>query len=339
MAAWSRATFLLVISLTLAACGSAPRKPEAPIAQQPVPVVAPVVAPVGVPPSLLPPPPPPPRPIVIPPPKIALVLGGGAARGFAHVGVIKMLESQGLAPDMIVGTSAGSVVGALYAAGITGFDLQRRALDLDEKSVSDWALPNRGFIKGESLQKYINEAVKGRTIDKLAKPLGIVATDLHSGESVVFRRGNTGMAVRASSSVPGVFQPVTIDGREFVDGGLTSPVPVRAARDMGADIVIAVDISQEPLRAKVQGTIDVLLQTFLIMGRTIAAQELQSADVVVSPATAELASASFDSRHLAILEGEKAALAAVPRIRERIAAREDRLRKAAQAAQAAQRLQ
>jgi NTE family protein len=339
MAAWARASFLLGISLTLAACGSAPRKPDVPIAQQPVPVVAPVVAPVGVPPSLLPPPPPPPRPIVIPPPKIALVLGGGAARGFAHVGVIKMLESQGLAPDIIVGTSAGSVVGALYAAGITGFDLQRRALDLDEKSVSDWALPNRGFIKGESLQKYINDAVKGRAIDKLAKPLGVVATDLHSGESVVFRRGNTGMAVRASSSVPGVFQPVTIDGREFVDGGLTSPVPVKAARDMGADIVIAVDISQEPLRAKVQGTIDVLLQTFLIMGRTIAAQELQSADVVVSPATAELASASFDSRHLAILEGEKAALAAVPRIRERIAAREDRLRKAAQAAQAAQRLQ
>ena len=330
-----RSTLLLITALLLTACGSAPRKPEPPVAQQPV-ITTPVAPPVVVPP---PPPPPTPRPIVIPPPKIALVLGGGAARGFAHVGVIKMLESQGLAPDIIVGTSAGSVVGALYAAGITGFDLQRRALDLDEKSVSDWALPNRGFIKGESLQKYINDAVKGRAIDKLAKPLGVVATDLHSGESVVFRRGNTGMAVRASSSVPGVFQPVTIDGREFVDGGLTSPVPVKAARDMGADIVIAVDISQEPLRAKVQGTIDVLLQTFLIMGRTIAAQELQSADVVVSPATAELASANFDSRNLAILEGEKAALAAVPRIRERIAAREDRLRKAAQAAQAAQRQQ
>ena len=321
------APFLLV-ALLLTACGSAPRKPEAPVAPPPPVVTTPPVVPEP------PPPKPPPRPIVIPPPKIALVLGGGAARGFAHVGVIKMLESQGLAPDIIVGTSAGSVAGALYAAGFTGFELQRRALEMDEKSISDWALPNRGFIKGESLQKYINDAVKGRTIEKLPKPLGIVATDLHSGESVVFRRGNTGMAVRASSSVPGVFQPVVIDGREFVDGGLTSPVPVRAARDMGADIVIAVDISQEPLRAKVQGTIDVLLQTFLIMGRTIAAQELQAADVVVSPATAELATASFDSRHLAILEGEKAALAAVPRIRERIAAREERLRKAAQAQQA-----
>ena len=324
------APVLLIVALLLAACGSAPRKSEPAVTPQPPPVVTPVAAPEPKPV----PPTPPPRPIVIPPPKIALVLGGGAARGFAHVGVIKMLESQGLAPDLIVGTSAGSVAGALYAAGFTGFELQRRALEIDEKSVSDWALPNRGFIKGESLQKYINDAVKGRPIEKLAKPLGVVATDLHSGESVVFRRGNTGMAVRASSSVPGVFQPVVIDGREFVDGGLTSPVPVKAARDMGADIVIAVDISQEPLRAKVQGTIDVLLQTFLIMGRTIAAQELQGADVVISPVTAELASASFESRNLAILEGEKAALAAVPRIRERIAAREERLRRAAQAQKA-----
>lgn len=269
-------------------------------------------------------------PVVIPPPKIALVLGGGAARGFAHVGVIKILESQNLVPDIVVGTSAGSVVGALYAAGYTGFELQRRALDLDEKAVSDWALPNRGFIKGESLQNYMNEAVKGLPIERLKKPLGVVATDLHSGAQVVFRRGNTGMAVRASSSVPGVFQPVTIDGREFVDGGVTSPVPVRAAHDMGADIIVAVDISKEPQRSKVEGTIDVLLQTFLIMGRALAAQELQSADIVIVPATAELTTASFESRHLAILEGEKAALAIVPRLREKIAEREARLRKAAQ---------
>lgn len=282
------------------------------------------VDPVPVPPVA------PPLPeIVIPPPRIALVLGGGAARGFAHVGVIKVLEAQGFTPDLVVGTSAGSVVGALYAGGFSGFDLQRRAMDLDEKAVSDWALPNRGFIKGESLQNYINDAVKQLPIERLAKPLGVVATDLHSGEQVVFRRGNTGMAVRASSSVPGVFQPVTIDGREFVDGGLTSPVPVKAARDMGADIVIAVDIAKEPQRSKVRDTIDILMQTFLIMGRAIAAQELLTADVVIVPATHELTTASFESRHLAILEGEKAALAAIPKLRQRIAEREARLRKAA----------
>ncbi len=269
---------------------------------------------------------------VVPPPRIALVLGGGAARGFAHVGVIKVLEAQGLAPDIVVGTSAGSVVGALYASGLSGYELQRRAMELDEKSVSDWALPNRGFLKGESLQTYINEAVRGKTIEQMPRALGVVATDLRSGQQTVFRRGNTGMAVRASSSVPGVFQPVTISGREYVDGGLTSPVPVQAARDMGADIVVAVDIAKNPERAKVRDTIDVLLQTFLIMGRAIAAQELRSADVVVLPATEELATADFQSRHLAVLEGEKAALQVIPALRRKIEERAQRLRQEARAA-------
>ena len=337
----SRRTLGLAVLLTLlllSACAVTP-KPSKPVstagtqsAQAPIgdDGGAPVV-PVTTPPKVMPPlaEPPPAVEIVIPPPKIALVLGGGAARGFAHVGVIKVLESQQLKPSILVGTSAGSVVAALNAAGFGGFDLQRRALDLDEKAVSDWALPNRGFIKGESLQNYINEAVHGRPIEQLAVPLGVVATDLRTGEPIVFRRGNTGMAVRASSSVPGVFQPVTIQGREFVDGGLTSPVPVKAARDMGADIVIAVDISKNPLRSRVEGTIDVLLQTFLIMGRAIAAQEMLAADVVISPATDELTTASFESRNLAILEGERAALAAVPKIRQKIAEREERLHREA----------
>lgn len=326
-----RIASLLSLALVSILAGCATPKP--PASQPEVPIRGPEV--VRVEPAVVPPVAPPLPEIVIPPPRIALVLGGGAARGFAHVGVIKVLEAQGFVPDIVVGTSAGSVVGALYAGGNTGFDLQRRAFALDEKAMSDWALPNRGFIKGESLQNYINEAVKQQPIERLAKPLGIVATDLHSGEQMVFRRGNTGMAVRASSSVPGVFQPVTIDGREFVDGGLTSPVPVKAARDMGADIVIAVDISKEPQRANVSGTIDILLQTFLIMGRAIAAQELQTADVVILPATKELTTASFESRHLAILEGEKATLAAIPKLRQRIAERDARLRKAAQEARAA----
>jgi NTE family protein len=298
----------------VAGCGTIPEKPRDTQAVQEQPVTA--VTPE-------------PPEIVIPPPKIALVLGGGAARGFAHVGVIKMLESQGIVPDLVVGTSAGSVVGALYAAGYSGFELQRVALELDEKAVSDWALPNRGFLKGESLQNFINAAVKGRPLESLPRPLGIVATDLATGEQIVFRRGNVGMAVRASSSVPGVFQPVLIAGREYVDGGLTSPVPVRAARDMGAELVVAVDISKDPQTSKVGDTIDVLLQTFTIMGRAIAAQELQGADVVIAPDTRELKSASFDSRHLAIMEGEKAALAALPNLRQKVADREARLRKAA----------
>ena len=147
-------------------------------------------------------------------PRIALVLGGGAVRGFAHIGVIKTLEAHGIVPDMVVGTSAGSVVGALYAGGYSGFELQKIAFQLDQESVGDWALPDRGFIKGEMLQNFINKTLQNRPIERLNKTFAAVTTELQTGEMAVFRRGNTGMAVRASSSIPGVFQPVSIGGKE-----------------------------------------------------------------------------------------------------------------------------
>jgi NTE family protein len=252
-------------------------------------------------------------------PKIALALGGGAARGFAHIGVIKALEAHGIVPDMVIGTSSGSFVGALYASGYGGFDLQRVALQLEDTVIADWSLPDRGFIKGEALQNFVNHAVQNRTMEKLNKPLAVVATDLQSGEPVVFRTGNTGMAVRASSSVPGVFQPVTISGREYVDGGLVSPVPVRAARSMGADLVIAVYISNNPRLGKTKDSFDVMLQTFAIMGQSIAGYELPEADIVIRPDTGRIRSTGFEDRHLAIIEGEKAGLAAIAAIKQKIA--------------------
>lgn len=294
-----RLTLLLLVA-ALAGCTTLPRSPE------PAPKPEPIVE--------LPQP-----EVKSGPPKIALALGGGAARGFAHVGVIKALESQGIVPDIIVGTSAGSFVGALYAAGYSAFDLQRVALQLDDSVVSDWTLPDRGFIKGAALQNFVNHAVQNRPLEKLNTPFAAVVTDLQTGEEVVFRVGNTGMAVRASSSVPGVFQPVTINGHDYVDGGLTSPVPVRAARNMGADIVIAVDISSRPGFGKTKDTIDVLMQTFSIMGRSIRSYELAGADVVIRPDTGAIKPADFNSRHLAILEGERAGLAAIPAIRQKIA--------------------
>lgn len=260
-----------------------------------------------------------PAPLPKPPLKIALALGGGAARGFAHIGVIKALEAQGIVPDMVVGTSAGSVVGALYASGMSGFELQNLALTMQENMLADWTLPNRGVLKGEALQDFINQKVKNLSIQKMPKPLGVVATDLQSGEKVLFRRGDTGMAVRASSAVPGVFQPVEISGRDYVDGGLTSPVPAQVARSMGADFVIAVDISSVSRRGKLSGTLDVLLQTFAIMGHTISSHELEDADVVIRPQTAAVSSTDFEDRHLAILEGEKAAAAAMPELKARLA--------------------
>ena len=268
--------------------------------------------------------PPVPLPTPKPPLRIALVLGGGAARGFAHIGVIKALEAQGIVPGMVVGTSAGSVVGALYAAGMGGFELQKLALGMEESMVADWTLPDRGVLKGEALQDFINQKVRNLPIQKLPKPLGVVATDLQSGEMVLFRQGNTGMAVRASSAVPGVFQPVNINGRDYVDGGLTSPVPAQAARAMGADFVIAVDISNVNRRDKLTGTLDVLLQTFAIMGHAISHYQLEDADVVIRPKTSSVSSTDFADRNLAILEGEKAAAAVMPELKAKLARAQQR---------------
>lgn len=251
-------------------------------------------------------------------PKIAIALGGGAARGFAHIGVIKTLESHGINPQIVAGTSVGSVVGVLYAAGYNGFELQKIAFQLEESSVGDWVLPDRGFIKGEQLQNFINRSLLNKPIERLEKTFAAVATDLGNGEPVVFRRGNAGVAVRASSSVPGVFQPVRINGHEYVDGGLTSPIPVKVARSLGADLVIAVDISSRPKYAKVSDSVDVLLQTFSIMGQTLGQYELANADVVVRPNIGAMGSTDFEQKHQAIMEGERAALAALPHIRSAI---------------------
>jgi NTE family protein len=264
-------------------------------------------------------PPPAVAPALRPAAKIALVLGGGAARGFAHVGVIKALEAQGIVPDIVVGTSAGAVVGGLYAAGYSGFELQKLVLQLEESQFSDWSLPDRGVLKGEALQNFVNNAVGQRPLEKFSKLLAVVATDLNSGEAIVFRTGNTGMAIRASSSVPGLFQPVAIHGREYVDGGLVSPVPVRVARSLGADFVIAVDISALPKYGKTQSTIDVMLQTFSIMSQSISRRELPEADIVIRPHTPDLRATDFQDRHLAVLEGEKAVAAILPELKARLA--------------------
>ena len=259
------------------------------------------------------PPPPSPAPI-----KIGLALGGGAARGFAHIGVIKALEAQGIVPDIIVGTSAGAVVGALYASGRSGFDLQKIALDMDRSNVFDWNLSLRGPLKGEPLRKFVGDAVAGRSLEKLPRRFAVVATELGSGELTVFRKGDTGWAVQASAAVPGVFQPVAIGGREFVDGGLTSPVPARVARQLGADFVIAVDISAKPRDGHSGNSLDLLLQTLAIMGQTISRQELSEANVVIRPATADLSATQLEDRHRAILEGEKAAASAMAELKDKL---------------------
>ena len=247
-------------------------------------------------------------PIIIKNPVIGLALGGGAARGFAHIGVIKVLEANGIKPQIIVGTCAGSVIGAIYATGISGNELQQIAIELDEATIADWTNPFSGklggMIKGDALQSKINQLVKNRTIDQMKIPLGIVATDLKTGNPILFQRGDTGQAVRASSSVPGVFMPTIIQGKEYVDGGLTSPVPIKFTKNLGADIVIAVNISSDPSDQKVSGVLGTLLQTTTIMGRSITTWELPLADVVIVPQLPQMKSTDFQSRNAAILAGE-----------------------------------
>ncbi|MBD3808552.1 MAG: patatin-like phospholipase family protein, partial [Epsilonproteobacteria bacterium] len=179
-------------------------------------------------------------------PKIAIAFGGGAAKGFAHIGVIKVLEQNGIKPNIITGTSAGAVIGTLYATGMGSIELQQKAMDIESDRLMDFTLSTDGFIKGVALQNFINRSVQNKPIQNLKIPLGIVATNKNTGATAVFTSGNTGQAVRASASVPNVFQAVKIGSNFYIDGGLTQPVPVSAAKRMGADIVIAIDISAKP---------------------------------------------------------------------------------------------
>ena len=297
-----RTTFFSLVAVLLGACSTAPVH------------VVPSTPPIAQPKPL--------RPI-----KIGLALGGGAARGFAHIGVIKALEAQGIVPDIVVGTSAGSLVGALYAAGNNGYALNKLALEMDEAAISDWSVPlfakASGVLKGQALQNYVNKAVNNQPIEKFKIPFGAVATDLNSGASILFQKGNAGVAVRASSAVPGVFQPVRIGAHFYVDGGLVAPVPVRFARQMGADFVIAVDISVQPEVQAALSSVDVLLQTFAIMGHSINSVELKEADIVSRPSLGGMKGNDFGGRNLAILAGEQATTKVMNDLRQKLKARHE----------------
>ena len=296
---------LACVLLLLAACATVPppAKPVLPVTDN-----SPPVAPTT---------PPPPKKI----PKLGLALGGGAARGFAHIGVLQVLEEEGIKPSLVVGTSAGSVVASFYASGKTGQQLQWLADTMDETQFTDWANPfsGRGILRGEALGKYINSQLNGMKIEDMKLPLGIVATDLRTGDGILFRRGDVATAVRASSAVPSVFEPVQIAGKDFVDGGLVSPVPVRYARQMGADLVLAIDISSRPEDAKTSDMLKVLLQTFSIMGKSITQLELAQADVVVRPALPDIGSTEFSARKKSIEAGRTAMKQALPQLKALLA--------------------
>ena len=249
---------------------------------------------------------------------IGLALGGGASKGFAHIGVIKVLKANNIPVHVVTGTSAGAVVGSLYASGMSPDRLELEAEILNKKDVADFSWSTRGLIKGEKLQNWISGKVKQVPMEKFPIRFGAVATEFDTGKMTVFSRGSAGQAVRASASIPNVFLPTEISGKKYVDGGLSAPVPVRAAKQLGANVVIAVDISAKPTSLnKSSGFLAYLDQSLNIMSTSALQSELSQANVVIKPQVQNLgAIGGFDQKAQAIALGEQAARKALPEIKK-----------------------
>jgi NTE family protein len=262
--------------------------------------------------------------VPIPEPKIALVLSGGAARGFAHVGVIRVLEQEHIPVDLVVGTSVGSLIGALYAGARNGFELEWEAFQLKQEDLFDFGVWNAvlgmGLAKGEKLEAFVRAKVKPQNIEELPLPFAAVATDLNWGTRVVLDKGSVARAVHASSAIPGVFEPVLHDGKLLVDGGVVDNIPIDVARAKGADLVVAVDISQDVGNTRIKNLVDVLLQSTDIMFEVNSAHLRPLADVLVQPKVGGIAMLDFGRRKEAMDAGIVAARDAVPRIRAAIEA-------------------
>ncbi|HEU4382335.1 MAG TPA: patatin-like phospholipase family protein [Anaeromyxobacteraceae bacterium] len=262
-------------------------------------------------------PPEPPRP------KVALVLGGGAARGFAHVGVIRVLEQEKIPVDLVVGTSVGSLIGAIWAGDQNSFELEWTAFQLEKDDLLDYglltAMLGMGLAKGEKLEAFVKSRVKSQNIEELKLPFAAVAADLNWGEKVVLDRGPVAKAVRASSAIPGVFQPVTHMGKLLVDGGVVDNVPISVARQKGAHVVVAVDISENLGNTRITNLVDVMLQAANIMFALNVEHSRKDADVLVRPKVGDVAMLDFTQKKRCMEAGIAAAREAVPRIRQAIA--------------------
>lgn len=253
-------------------------------------------------------------------PKVALVLGGGAARGFAHVGVIRVLEREKIPIDLIVGTSAGSLVGAIYADKKNSFELEWTAFSLEEKDLFDYTFisPTQGFVRGERLEEFVLKKVSARELQQLKIPLGVVATDIQNGEVVVLQNGPVARAVRASSAIPGIFIPVRHQGKLLVDGGVLDNVPVDVARKMGAQVVIAVDLGGGKKATQVNNIFDAIVQSLQLMAIESTAARLRDADVVIRPQVSDIGPIDFSKKKELLTLGIQAAEQALPRIREKL---------------------
>ena len=258
----------------------------------------------------------------LPKPRIALVLGGGAARGFAHVGVIRALEQERIPIDLVVGTSVGSLIGAIYASDLDSFDLEWTAFKLEKEDLLDYgvltAFTGMGLARGDKLEEFVKSRVKVANIEDLKIPFAAVATDLNWGKEVVIDKGPVARAVRASSAIPGVFQPVQHMGKILVDGGVVDNIPISVARAKGADIVVAVDISESVANTNITNIVDVILQATNIMFALNVEHSKKDADVLISPAVGDVAMLDFTQKKRCMQAGIEAARLAAPGIRKAV---------------------
>ncbi len=254
-------------------------------------------------------------------PKIALVLGGGSSKGFAHVGVIRVLEQEKIPIHMIVGTSVGSLIGAIYASNPDSFQLEWAAFKIERSDVLDFSIVSSklGPVQGAKLEAFVEQNAKAKKVEDTHIPFYPVATDLNTGETVTLEKGSLAKAVHASLAIPGIFVPVTFGNRMLVDGGVTDNVACDIARSKGADIVIAVNLQRDIKDNDIESVIDVIAQSISIMMHENNKTKLQDADIVIEPDTKGVSMFDFSQKKLLVEEGMKATQNAIPKIREAIA--------------------
>ncbi|WP_048602538.1 patatin-like phospholipase family protein [Rubeoparvulum massiliense] len=240
-------------------------------------------------------------------PKIGIALGAGGAKGLAHIGVLRVLEKYHVPIDFIAGSSMGSLVGATYANGVSPDMLGKLAIELKSKYWMDVTIPKMGFVQGERTRELIQLLTHRKKIEELPIPLRIVATDLTTGEAVIFAEGPVDVAVRASIAIPGVFVPVELDGRILVDGGVVDRVPIGVVRQMGADFVIASDVTYFQQRESIASMVDVVVQTMDILEKQLYETNPPTPDFLIRPQVGQYSSLGFTEVESIISAGERAA--------------------------------
>lgn len=253
-------------------------------------------------------------------PKLGLALGGGFARGIAHLGVLKVLEENELRPDYLAGTSVGSIIAGGYASGATIEELSRVARRVRWKDFAQWKVSRLGLASNERMETFIRRFFRALRFEELEIPLAVVATDLVKGGAVVFTSGELGTALRASCAYPGLFLPVAVNGSLLVDGGLVWSVPTKQVAGLGADIVVAVplDAGSQPVNPK--SLVEILSRSISIVQEATEPLWREHADLVVSPVVGQYRWDDFERADEMIAAGEAAMRAALPRLQELLAA-------------------